>query len=276
MASINKDIIMNKLFMTYQKKDIAKAQIIAKNIFCKAPSDITVFNSYFSFCTNIIAKKYLYLIETYQYFYAEAELALKIFTEKCEMDETSLKTIDNCNKILEEKAVFINALTNDLQDQLEQEEKNKNEQIFSNLSKKIDQLLLSYSEELVEEIASLDNQLDKDYLSENQIKDYKTNCEKLSDIISKQLRKETAIYNTKALLGFKEAMEEFVKDSSYKKEKERDKLKCLLINKLFSFNQEKLFPETLNYYNFVYSFIFGKLNNDGKLFMTECAINYKQ
>ena len=67
-----------------------------------------------------------------------------------------------------------------------------------------------------------------------------------------------------------------IDDSSFKKEKERDRLKNLLIDKLFSFSQEKLFPETLNYYNFVYSFIFGKLDNDGKLFMTECAINNKR
>ena len=103
MATTSKGINANELFVSYQKEDVAKAQIIAKNIFCKDPSDIKVFNSYFSFCTGVITKKGIYSIETYQFFFSEAELALKIFSEKCEMDEMALKTIDNCNEILKKK-----------------------------------------------------------------------------------------------------------------------------------------------------------------------------
>ncbi len=275
MASTTKGFNTNELFVTYQKEDVAKAQIIAKNIFCKDPGDIKVFNSYFSFCTGVITKKGLYSIETYQFFFSEAELALKIFSEKCDISETILKTIDNCNEILQKKATIINALANDLQNKLELEAKSKNDQILSDLCGKINQLQNYYTERLVDEIASLDNLLDKDLLSKAQIKNYNANSEKLSDIISKRLKKENAKYNSKALLSFKEGMELFINDSSFKKEKERDRLKNLLIDKLFSFSQEKLFPETLNYYNFVYQFIFGKLDNDGKLFMTECAINNK-
>lgn len=167
-------------------------------------------------------------------------------------------------------------MANDLQNKLELEAKSNNDQIFSDLCGKINQLQNYYTEKLVGEIASLDEQLDKDLLSKTQIRNYNASSEKLSGIISKRLKKENADYNAKALLSFKQGMEEFINDSSFKKEKERDKLKSLLTIKLFSFNQEKLFPETLNYYNFVYSFIFGKLDNDGKLFMTECAINNKR
>jgi len=276
MATTTKGINTNELFVSYQKEDVAKAQIIAKNIFCKDPSDIKVFNSYFSFCTGVITKKGIYSIETYQFFFSEAELALKIFSEKCEMDETALKTIDNCNEILQKKVAIINAMANDLQNKLELEAKSNNDQIFSDLCGKINQLQNYYTEKLVGEIASLDEQLDKDLLSKTQIRNYNTSSEKLSDIISKRLKKENADYNAKALKSFKEGIELFIDDSSFKKEKERDRLKNLLIDKLFSFSQEKLFPETLNYYNFVYSFIFGKLDNDGKLFMTECAINNKR
>lgn len=275
MITTTKDINTNELFVSYQKEDVIKAQIIAKNIFCKNPGDIKVFNFYFSFCTGVITKKGIYPIETYQFFFTEAELALKIFSEKCEMDETVLKTIDNCNEILQKKVAIINGMANDLQVQLDLEAMSKNDQIFSDLCGKINQLQKFYTEKLVNEIASLDNQLNKNFLSETQIKNYNASSEKLSNIISKRLKKESVEYNKKALSAFKEGLEEFIKDSSFKKEKERNRLKELLTVKLFSFNQEKLFPETLNYYNFVYSYIFGKLDNEGKKFMTECAIDCK-
>lgn len=276
MATTTKDDInTNELFVSYQKENVIKAQIIAKNIFCKDPGDIKVFNSYFSFCTSVITKGGIYPIETYQFFFAEAELALKIFSEKCEMDETVLKTIDNCNEILQKKVAIINGMANDLQTQLDLEAMRKNDQIFSDLCGKINQLQNSYTEKLVNEIASLDNQLNKDLLSKTQIKNYNASSEKLSNIISKRLKKESVEYNRKALSAFKEGLEEFIKDSSFKKEKERNKLKELLTVKLFSFSQEKLFPEILNYYNFVYSYIFGKLDNDGKRLMTEWAIDNK-
>ena len=77
------------------------------------------------------------------------------------------------------------------------------------------------------------------------------------------------------MASYKQVIDAFIADSSYKKEKERDKLKSLLVECLFSYNQEKLLQETLIYYNYVYSYIFNKLDNEGKKLMTEWAINNK-
>ena len=46
----------------------------------------------------------------------------------------------------------------------------------------------------------------------------------------------------------------------------------LVSSTLFAFDAGRLFNETLIYYNHVYSFIFGKLDDDGKLALTRYSI----
>lgn len=71
------------------------------------------------------------------------------------MDEMALKTIDNCNEILQKKIAIINAMANDLQNKLELEAKSNNDQIFSDLCGKINRLQNYYTEKLVGEIGFL-------------------------------------------------------------------------------------------------------------------------
>jgi len=276
MATTNQGINTNELFKSYQKDDIMKAQLIAKNLFCKEPGDIKVFNSYFSFCTGVISKKPVNSIETCQFFFSEAELALRIFSEKCEMSEESLKAINNSNEILQKKLNIINSMIDDVQKQAEAEAVSANNQIFNDLCGMIIRLECYYSDKVADEIAELDNKLNKDLLSKAQIKHYKAQSEKLSGVIAKRIREQNVAYNKKALEAFKVALEQFIGDSSYKKDKERDRLRGLLKSQLFDYKQELLFPETMVYYNYVYSYIFSKLDNDGKRDMTECAIYNKK
>ena len=167
-------------------------------------------------------------------------------------------------------------MVNDSQNKAELETVSSNIQIFNDLCEKIAQLGIHYTEKLADEIASLDNRINKDMLSKSQIKNYNNQSEKLSKIVANHIMEQNVSYNIKALSSFKEALEQFIADSSYKKEKERDRLKNLLTTFLFNYSQEKLFSETLIYYNHVYSYIFSKLDNDGKRFVTECAINNKR
>ena len=155
MATTNQGINTNELFKTYQKDDIMKAQLIAKNLFCKEPGDIKVFNSYFSFCTGVISKKPINSIETCQFFFSEAELALRIFSEKCEMSEGALKAINNSNEILQKKLNVINSMIDAIQKQAEAEAVSANNQLFDDLCAKINQLDFHYTDVLAEEIASL-------------------------------------------------------------------------------------------------------------------------
>lgn len=53
-------------------------------------------------------------------------------------------------------------------------------------------------------------------------------------------------------------------------------LNCLHLSQrgcLFSYDASKLFNETLIYYNHVYSFIFNKLDDNGKFRLTQISID---
>ena len=276
MATVKQGIYTNEFFNLYLKNDIMTAQVIAKNLFCKVPSDIKLFNSYFSFCTGVIDKKTDCTLEECQYFLAEAELALRIFSEKCEITKMSLKVIDKCNETIQKKIDIINELINEQQKKQELEATKLNNQFFNDLCRKIHQLYSCYSDKLAEEIASLDNKLNKELFSKDQIKQYKIQSERLSGIVARRIREQNVSYNKIALESYEDALKKFISDSAYKKEKERGRLQWLLKDKLFDYKQEILFPETLVYYNYVYSYIFSKLDNEGKKFMTKCAIENKK
>ena len=119
MATTRQGIYTNELFKAYFKEDVMKAQVIAKNLFCKEPSNIKIFNSYFSFCTGVVSKRTSNSIEVCQFFLAEAELALRIFSEKCELNEASLKAIENSNEALRKKIGIINELLKEQQNKIE-------------------------------------------------------------------------------------------------------------------------------------------------------------
>lgn len=276
MALTKQGIYTNDLFKAYYKEDVMKAQMIAKNLFCKEPSNIKIFNSYFSFCTGVVSKRTRITVEECQFFLAEAELALRIFSEKCEMNDTSLRAIENSNETLRKKIGVINELVREQQNKLEVKAKEDNDKTFIQLCTEIGKLQNQYADTVAEKIASLDGRINKELLSQEQIKTYHKYSDDLSQIVSKHLKQQNMDYNVQAVSSFKRVVDEFISDSSYRKEKGRDRLFELLKGGLFNHSQDKLFPETLIYYNYIYSYIFSKLDHEGKKMMTECSIKNKQ
>lgn len=267
----------NDLFREYLKKnDIKKSQVIAKNLFCKLPGDEKMFESYFTFCTNLVSEESFSKNGLYQFLLSEAELALKIYAENCIMEEVSIKLIEKCNNILNQKIVLVNTIIDSEQKKSNDEAIETNNDIYKKLLSNIQQLKEHYSNFVARKISSLDNMLNKELLSAKQLEEYNKCSKELSEIVSLHIVSENKKYNSEALTLIKKVLDNFIDDSSLKKEKEREKLRSLLQENMFSFSQERLFPETLTYYNYVYSYIFSKLDNDGKKFITECAIMNKK
>ena len=61
MEQIKKSLSTNELFSKYLKEDVTKAQIIAKNLFCKNPGDIKVFIRIFPSARELYLKDLLIL-----------------------------------------------------------------------------------------------------------------------------------------------------------------------------------------------------------------------
>ena len=87
-----------ELFEKLKDNFIWDAQIVGKNLFCQKPNEETIFNEYFSFCIKIAT--YPVEIETRTFFINEAELALNVFSEKCNIDESKLKIIQDARSEL--------------------------------------------------------------------------------------------------------------------------------------------------------------------------------
>lgn len=78
-------------------------------------------------------------------------------------------------------------------------------------------------------------------------------------------------YNKTAIEAYAKAYKAFKDDESLCKNWPR--LSRLASETLFAFEASRLFNETLIYYNHVYSYIFNKLDDDGKLALTGLSVD---
>jgi Ca2+-binding EF-hand superfamily protein len=93
-------------------------------------------------------------------------------------------------------------------------------------------------------------------------------------LISEKMRKieyqKNTSYNKEAVESFSKAFQLFKSDeSTYKNQTQLYKLAS---QNLFAYDASRLFNETLIYYNHVYTYIFSKLDDDGKLHLTRFSI----
>lgn len=82
--------------------------------------------------------------------------------------------------------------------------------------------------------------------------------------------KSNIAYNKKAVESYDKAFKMFKNNEG--KYKNQTQLFSLVSSTLFAYDVARLFNETLIYYNHIYSYIFGKLDDDGKLALTRFSI----
>lgn len=259
------------------------AQVIGKNLFCKEPSNIDVFNEYFTFCLEIAA--YPIELDVRVMFANEAELALNVFSEKAEID-------DNVFSLIQEKrshlASILKSLNNEIQQEqaeIQKEEEKEleehNRKILSQLAKKKDKLYKiktqSDFDNILSEISTLENRLTKEAFNDIQTAQYESLTKDFSVLVSQVMadisHKADVEYNKKAADSFLKAYRLFKGDKE-KKYKESDSHLYELVSKyLFNYDARRLFNETLIYYNHVYSYIFNSLDDDGKFNLTRYSFD---
>ena len=131
----------------------------------------------------------------------------------------------------------------------------------------------SYDAILVK-IGKIDSEIDKDALTEEQNNVYEALTKDHTELIGSKMRqleyKKNIDYNKKAAEAFASAFERFRKDEG--KYKKQTQLFTLASKTLFAYDASRLFNETLIYYNHVYSYIFSKLDDDGKFALTRYSI----
>ena len=230
---------MSNLFEKYRSAGNDEAALmVANNEFNKAPGDKAAFEQYFSFVCSLGTS--LPSLLDRQAALDKAAVAL--------MKKQALDVENENNTVL--KRLF------DLRDELQEV---KTRDAF---------------DDVLNRIRLEDGKLDQDAFTEEQKRVYDTLSRAHTSLITGKTaeleREENMDYNSRAVSFFADAFSKFKKDEN-RYTKNEDALKSLADTYLFAFDANRLLPATVAYYNYIYQYIFDKLSEDGKLFLTRLA-----
>ena len=267
-----------ELFDKLKDTNIWDAQIVGKNLFCKHPDNVECFVAYFDFCIKVAG--YPIEINARSFFLSEAELALNVFSEKADVTEQMLSLIQGKREELLKASSVINEAIAKNDKAVYDNRMKANTDALTRLASLRDELLSVKAQEAFEatlnEIAIADNLLDKSIFTDSQVAIYESLTRGYSELVSKKMAElandEDVKYNKEAAQAFKKAYTLFKGDESKYKGHEHN-LYELVARYLFAYDAKRLFSETLIYYNYVYSYIFNKLDDDGKYRFTQFSFD---
>lgn len=260
----------------YENKNYRDAYEIISSLCHSKPSDIVYLTDYVN-----VAEKLLNTlsISEYKVMLNDIELCFDRYKAQRKLNQNKLDELKN----LKEKYFQIKQAYKDLDLKNIEEEKEKitlkNKDILDSLQEKL-LCLDDINEEnefsiILNSVRKLEKDLDIASLSDeerilydNLIDNYANKIQQLSDKFNQIALKE---YNLKAIDNLHEVYEEFVKN---KKNfiKHFEEFKTFLIDKLLSIDVNKLYKETNEYYNYVYSYIFNRLDNNDKYLISKLVL----
>lgn len=258
--------------------NIWDAHIVGKNLFCKFPDNQNIFDEYFGFCCKVTS--YPIETETRSFFLKEAELALSIFSERANMSRESLKFIEEKRQTLIETSYAINQKIEEEFDKTRSEIIEANNSYLRELVSLKGEFLICNNQvvfdKLISQMAAIEEHFDKEAFTDTQKVQYDSLTREFSNLVSKSMAVITnnseIEYNKKAAESFKTAFNLFKNDSDRYTGNERN-LYELVARYLFAYDAKRLFNETLVYYNHVYTYIFNKLNDEGKFRFTQFSFD---
>lgn len=261
-----------------RENNIWDAHMVIKNIYNKDISNKDIFIRYFDFACMIAS--WNIEITTRKYFINEAETALVFFCENAPINKEILMCIKSYRNKMMEIANLISKIEQDEIDKYHKKTFDNNNVLLSDLIELKSKLFYSKNQKEFDNylmnINEKENALVKEELDMEQKNLYDKLTKEYSAIISDKMTELNALnnkqYNNDAIKDFKFVFDEF-KNNEDKYKNSQSQLFTLVSNRLFSYDPAKLFNETLIYYNHVYSFIFSKLDDDGKFRFTQISID---
>ncbi len=268
---------MNPMFNEY--KDAGKIQealLIGRNMVNKAPGDSECVNAYLDFLLMLAAK--LPRTDERKSFADQANLVLSFYEENADLTDDIINNIHVYHNRL-------GAVVTDIA-QLEQEEYEKQKRAIEatnttqikklyTIKQKLENAKTHAEfDKLLQEISAVDAEIDHDNLTSEQKTHYDQLNKSCTDTISAKMRqleyKDNIDYNKKAVNAYNSAFTSFKNNES--RYKDKSQLLGLVSTTLFAYDAGRLFNETLIFYNHVYSYIFNKLDDNGKLELTKYSI----
>lgn len=268
---------MNSLFFEYKDAGmITEALLVGRNMVNKNPSDNEGVDAYINLLLYL-AKK-LPSLEERKSFVGQASATLSFYEENADLTPEIIEKVTQYRSKLGEIAVEIDneemtKSKNNLQ-QIVAENSDLIKQLYSIKQEIESSKTKDDFEKSLQDLSLIDAKIDHEFLDDEQKVFYDKLNRECTDIISSKMRELEHIanieYNKKAVEAYNTAFKRFRSDES--KYKNQIHLFELVSSTLFAFDAGRLFNETLIYYNHVYSYIFGKLDDDGKLALTRYSI----
>ncbi len=266
-----------ELFNKYKDSNhITEAVLVGRNLFNRAPADKDIFSAYFDLLCSLAEN--LPLLSERKNFAGQAEIALAFFSENASLDEDTVSSIGAYEQRLNDISRTIGVAEQEQEAQRVDRIQAHNSECIKKIYHLKDSLSGAVSQEeferLLSELSAIDRNIDKDVLTDEQTTHYDSLTKACTTAISEKMReferKSNVNYNKQAVDAYAKAFRQFQENES--KYKNQTQLFALVSETLFAFDASRLFNETLIYYNHVYSYIFGKLDDDGKLAITRFSI----
>lgn len=268
---------MMELFEHYRESEqFTNAVLVGRNLFNRNPTNKDVFSAYFDLLCSLAEK--LPSLSERKNFAGQAAVALAFFSENANLDESTVNGINEYENRLSNISHTIGEVEQKQAAQrMEQITKSNNDRI-----EKIYQIKNSLSsaasqeefDKLLSELGVVDRDINKDALTDEQATHYDSLTKECTATISEKMRefeyKSNVEYNKQAIDAYAKAFRQFQENES--KYKNQTQLFALVSKTMFAFDASRLFNETLIYYNHVYSYIFSKLDDEGKLALTRFSI----
>lgn len=268
---------MLELFNTYKNAGkISQALMVGRNAFNRNSDNAEVFDAYFSYLCTLAET--LPALADRSHFVDQANVALSFYIENADLTESVVGDIMEYRSRLD---TIYNAIAKDQQERSEKQRKeieHHNSECLKELYTLKDKLRTTSSkkefDELLGQIGDVDAKIDKESFTKEQSDTYDSLTKEHTDLISSKMRefeyKKNVAYNKQAADSFAKALNQF--RSNEGKYKNQTQLFSLVSATLFNYDASRLFNETLIYYNHVYSYIFSKLDDEGKLALTRFSI----
>lgn len=268
---------MLELFDTYKKAGkISQALMVGRNEFNRNSDNAEVFDAYFSYLCTLAET--LPALADRSHFADQANVALSFYIENAVLTES---VVDDIMAYQSRIDSIYGAIAEDQQEKADKQRKeieHHNSECLKNLYTLKDKLRMVSSKEafddLLVQIRRVDAKIDKESFTKEQSDTYDALTKEHTDLISSKMReleyKKNVAYNKQAADSFAKAFDQFRNNEG--KYKNQTQLFSLVSATLFNYDASRLFNETLIYYNHVYSYIFSKLDDEGKLALTRFSI----
>jgi len=268
---------MNPLFFDYKNSGkITEALLVGRNAINRNPGDNESISVYVDLLLDLAEK--LPSLNERKTYVGRANATLSFYEENVELTPEIIEKITEYRNRLGVIAVAIddeeNAKENDGLRQIQAENGRLIKELFSIKQRISNARKKEKFYRSLQDLRLIDSKIEHDYLTDDQIVLYDQLNRECSDIISSKMRElehlSNVEYNKKAVAAYDSAFKRFKYDEN--KYKNQTQLFELVSSTLFAFDAGRLFNETLIYYSHVYSYIFGKLDDDGKLAITRFSI----